>query len=187
MAWRELSALQWALLFSGAVHAALLTVILATLGILYLSGNTLNTITLFALILSLGLIVDDTIIMVEAVDAAKKESRQKREIISQAIKRVARASTAGTLTTMLAFAPMLFIGGVLGDFIRVLPITVMLSLAMSLLVSIALVPLLASGVILWKKPGPSRNPVLWAESFVSGGLARLIDEQIAPANPPFRA
>ncbi|HTE21514.1 MAG TPA: efflux RND transporter permease subunit [Candidatus Limnocylindria bacterium] len=153
---------------------AMFTVVLTTLAILYLTGNTLNTITLFALILSLGLIVDDTVIKVEAIDAAKSESRRKRHIVALAAKRVSLASVAGTATTMLAFAPMLFIGGTLGDFIRVLPVTVIISLAMSLLVSLVLVPLFASGIILRGHPKPGRNPITRLETFVSGGLAQLV-------------
>ena len=153
---------------------AMLSVMLVTIGILYLTGNTLNTITMFALILSLGLIVDDTIIKVDAIDAAKAESRRKREIVALAAKRVSLASVAGTITTMLAFAPMLFVGGVLGDFIRIMPITVIIGLAMSLLVSLVLVPIISSNVILRKRPERPRNPVLKAEAFVSGGLAKLV-------------
>jgi multidrug efflux pump subunit AcrB len=153
---------------------SMLTVMLVTLGILYVTGNSLNTITLFALILSLGLIVDDTIIKVDAIDAAKGESRRKRRIVALAARRVSRASVAGTVTTMLAFAPMLFVSGTLGDFIRIMPITVIVSLAMSLLVSLILVPILASGIILRKQPRPTRNPLLKVESAVSNGLARMV-------------
>jgi multidrug efflux pump subunit AcrB len=153
---------------------SMITVLALTIAILYAIGYTLNTITLFALILSLGLIVDDTIIKVEAMDAAKLESRRKRDIVSLAAKRVSRASAAGTFTTMLAFAPMLFVGGVLGDFIRLLPITIIISLAMSLLVSLTIVPLLASGIILRGKPKESRNPILKLEKAISNGLARLL-------------
>jgi multidrug efflux pump subunit AcrB len=126
-----------------ATALSMITVLLATVGVLYATGNSLNTITLFALILSLGLIVDDTTIMVEAIDAAKRKKLAKTEVVAAAIKKVARASFAGTLTTMLGFAPMLFIGGILGSFIRILPITIIIALAMSLLISLTLVPFFA--------------------------------------------
>jgi len=133
---------------AGIVTAlSMVTVILATIGLLYGLGITLNTITLFALILSLGLIVDDTTIMVEAIDAGQEEFRSRRVVVSTAIKRVARASFAGTLTTMLAFAPMLFISGILGDFIRILPLTIIIALAVSLLISLTLVPFLARIIV----------------------------------------
>ena len=153
---------------------SMITVMLLTMATLKVTGNTLNTVTLFALILSLGLIVDDTTIKVEAMDAAKRESRRKRDIVALAAKRVSRASAAGTFVTMLGFAPMLFVGGVLGDFIRVLPVTIIISLAYSLLVSLVLVPLLSSFIILRGLPKESGNPVGKLEQLLSSGLAGLL-------------
>lgn len=101
-----------------ATSLSMATVLLATIGSLKLFGYSLNTITLFALILSLALIVDDTTIVAEAIDASQKEGRSKRETVAYAIKRVARASTTGTLVTILAFAPMLFINGILFSLAR---------------------------------------------------------------------
>lgn len=114
-----------------------------TIGALYLSGLTLNTITLFALILTLGLIVDDTIIVTEALESERAKGGKPLEAIKIAIKRIALASLAGTLTTMLGFAPLLFIGGILGDFIRVMPITIITSLAVSFIVSITFIPFMS--------------------------------------------
>ncbi len=153
---------------------AMATVMLIVVATLYITNNTLNTVTLFALILSLGLIVDDTTIKVEAIDAAKHMHRRKRDIIALAAKRVSRASAAGTLTTILAFAPMLFVSGILGDFIRVLPVTIIISLVLSLLVSLILVPILSSRLILRGWPRKSQNPILILEQAISNGLARLL-------------
>ena len=159
-----------------ATAISMASVLLITVGVLYLLGITLNTITLFALVLCLGLIVDDTTIMAEAIDAGKRADATNREIVSGAMKKVARASTAGTLVTMLAFAPMLFISGILGSFIKVLPITIIISLAVSLLVSLTLIPFMSRFLLLSKKgkAGESRNPVLKLENAVSSGLAKLI-------------
>ena len=152
------------------------TVLLITVGALYAVGITLNTITLFALVLCLGLIVDDTTIMAEAIDAGKRANLTNREIVAVAIKKVARASTAGTLVTMLAFAPMLFISGILGSFIRVLPITIITSLGVSLVVSLTLIPFMSRRLILSEKSkkGQSRNPFLTAENWISDHLAGII-------------
>ncbi|MEI6481400.1 MAG: efflux RND transporter permease subunit [Candidatus Saccharibacteria bacterium] len=153
------------------------TVLLATIGGLKLFGYSLNTITLFALILSLALIVDDTTIVAEAIDAGQKDGMNKREIVALAVKRVARASTTGTLVTMLAFAPMIFIGGILGSFIRALPITIIISLGFSLLVSLSLIPFLARHLILTDTSKPkhkSRNPIIRLEHIMSTGLASLV-------------
>jgi HAE1 family hydrophobic/amphiphilic exporter-1 len=160
-----------------ATALSMASVLLITVGVLFAVGITLNTITLFALVLCLGLIVDDTTIMAEAIDAGKKAGTTNREIVATAMKKVARASTAGTLVTMLAFAPMLFIGGILGSFIRVLPITIIVSLAVSLLVSLTLIPFMSRFLLLnksSKNAGKTRNPVLRLENSISSGLANLI-------------
>jgi len=160
-----------------ATSLSMATVLLATIGSLKLFGYSLNTITLFALILSLALIVDDTTIVAEAIDASQKEGRSKRETVAYAIKRVARASTTGTLVTMLAFAPMLFISGILGSFIKALPITIILSLAFSLLISLSFIPFLAGWLIIPKKFTKNKksfNPVSRLESWLSNGLSHTI-------------
>lgn len=149
-----------------------------TLGILYIAGISLNTITLFALILCLGLIVDDTVIMAEAIDKYKDDSRSFAEAVKIAANHVAVASLAGTITTMLAFAPLLFVSGILGEFIRVLPITIIISLAVSLLASITLIPFLASKIDRkpgrdWRKTLGRYNPFRWVElaiSFAGSGI-----------------
>jgi multidrug efflux pump subunit AcrB len=117
------------------------TTLAITIGVLQLIGYSLNTITLFSLVLCLALIVDDTTIMVEAIDKGLKSRQKFREVISQSLQKVARASATGTLTTVLAFAPMLFIGGILGEFIRAIPITIIISLVVSLVVSFVFIPL----------------------------------------------
>lgn len=133
---------------------SMVTVLLATVGVLYLLGYTLNTITLFGLVLSLSLIVDDTTIIAEAIDAAKHRHRDKRQAIIEAISKVARASATGTFVTALAFAPMLFITGLLGSFIKVMPVTIITAIILSLIVSLALIPLLSKNLIL---AGKSKN------------------------------
>lgn len=127
---------------SVATALSMTATVLITVGVLHLIGYTLNTITLFSLVLCLALIVDDTTIMVEAIDAGLKKGGKFKEVVSSAMRRVARASATGTLTTMLAFAPMLFIGGVLGKFIRAIPVTIIISLAVSLVVSFVFIPLI---------------------------------------------
>ncbi len=130
---------------------SMITVLLATLGLMYLSGYTLNVITLFALILGLALIVDDTIIMVEAIDAARKRLKDRREIVKEAATKISRAMLAATLTACLSFAPLLFVGGILGTFIRAIPITLIASLLISLLVALIFIPFFSRFLLLGKK------------------------------------
>jgi len=117
---------------------------------LTLIGYSLNTITLFALILVLGLFVDDGIIVVEAIDAFKKQGFKGFAAVRQAIKSIGVADWLGTITTVLVFVPLLFISGPLGEFIRQIPATVILSLVISLLVALSILPFV-SGVFLQNK------------------------------------
>lgn len=130
---------------------AMLTVLAITLGVLFVAGYTLNTITLFSLILCLGLIVDDTIIMVEAIDAQRRKRSDPRETVKIATRKVSRAMVAATSTAALSFAPLLFVGGILGSFIRAIPVTVITSLVVSLLVALIFIPLFARYLLLGKK------------------------------------
>jgi multidrug efflux pump subunit AcrB len=158
-----------------ATALTMLTVLLTTVLILYLFGLTLNVISLFALILSLGLIVDDATIISEAIDSMKKHSKDRKEVVKEAIGRIGRASSAGTLTTILAFTPMLFISGILGGFIRAIPITIIISLALSLILSLSLIPFFASGFLLNKSDKDEKsNPVQKLEKYIARKLAKLI-------------
>lgn len=130
---------------------AMITVIAATIGLLYVFGYTLNVITLFALILGLSLIVDDTIIMTEAIDAARRRNKTAKEAVAQATRKISRAMVAATLTAALSFAPLLFIGGILGGFIRAIPLTIISALLISLFVALVFIPLFAKYILLGKK------------------------------------
>jgi multidrug efflux pump subunit AcrB len=134
----------------------IITVMAAILSSLYIIGYSLNTISLFALVLTLGLFVDDATIIVEALDANKNRRKRARDAVRLAIGRVGLASIAGTITTVLVFAPMLFVSGVLGDFIRILPMTVIISLLLSLILSLIIIPLLGLPLIVRSKS--AQNP-----------------------------
>lgn len=154
---------------------SMLTVLAITAGVLFLTGYSLNTITLFALILCLGLIVDDTIIMVEAIDAQRRRLRNAREIIRVATRKVSRAMVAATLTAALSFAPLLFVGGILGGFIRAIPVTVITSLLVSLAVALVFIPLFARWLLLGKKQLGAANvhePAAKTEARIASFIAR---------------
>lgn len=175
---------------------AMLTVLAITLGVLFVTGYSLNTITLFSLILCLGLIVDDTIIMVEAIDAQRRKRKDPRETVKVATQKVSRAMVAATSTAALSFAPLLFVGGILGSFIRAIPVTVITSLVVSLLVALVFIPLFARYILLGKKQMGEENthepasaveariaqfiakPMLWARNsrkrIVGVGIVALI-------------
>lgn len=137
------------------------TVLAVTLLGILATGNTLNTIVLFGLVLILGLIVDNAIVMTEAIDRSKNRRRLKAtndKIITEAVGKVGLAMAAGTLTTVLVFTPILFVSGVLGEFIRILPTTVVIALLSSLVIAFVFIPFFASGLLLRSKK--ERKPLL---------------------------
>jgi multidrug efflux pump subunit AcrB len=136
--------------FRASIITALfiLTVLAVSTGVLYLVGISLNTISLFGIILALGLFVDDAIVITEAIDAFRDKSGNAIAGIGRAIRRVGLASASGTVTTVLVFAPMLAISGILGEFIRVLPQAVIIALVTSLVLSLIFIPFAARYLIL---------------------------------------
>ena len=143
---------------------------------LWVFGYSLNTITLFGLILTLGLLVDDAIVISESIDSSRddpspQEDDRRLGIVRTALERVGSASLAGTLTTVVVFSPMLFVGGILGEFIRSIPATVIITLILSFIFSIVFIPAVAR-VFLLKGP-PSNNPIVRAEKAVGRAAGRL--------------
>lgn len=107
------------------------------------TGNSLNFVSLFSLILAIGILVDSGIVVTEAINARAKKYKTKKEAAYAAIKEYAWPLIAGTMTSIAAFVPLFFISGVTGKFIATIPYTVIFVLLSSLFVALALVPLLA--------------------------------------------
>lgn len=119
------------------------TVLASTFLGLYLIGYSLNVLSLFSLILVLGLVVDDAIVVVEAIDRKIREGVRGRRAVAEAINEIGLADISGTLTTVLVFIPMAFTSGILGEFIRLIPITVVLALFISLFIGLSITPLIS--------------------------------------------
>ena len=107
-----------------------------------LVGNTLNFISLFSLILSIGILVDSDIVMSEGIEKLIKKGYTKEEASIEAVKRLGTPMIAGTLTTIAVFVPLMFLSGTTGQFIKSIPFTVIFVLIASQLVSIFAIPVL---------------------------------------------
>ncbi len=116
---------------------------------LYLSGNTINFISLFALILGIGVLVDAGIVMVEGINKyiANHPHGNKREAARHAVVDFASPITSGTLTTVAMFAGLFIVSGVTGQFISGIPFTLIFVLFASLLVAIGFIPLISTSVL----------------------------------------
>jgi HAE1 family hydrophobic/amphiphilic exporter-1 len=116
------------------------------------SGYTLNIITLGALTIAIGRVVDDSIVVIENIKRHLSFGENKREAILAAVKEVAGAVTASTVTTVAVFLPLALVGDVTGELFRPFALTVAIALAASLFVSLTIVPVLAYWFLRAKAP-----------------------------------
>ncbi len=116
------------------------------IGILVIAmmGLTINMVVLFALIIAVGMLVDGAIVVVELADRKMCEGLTRSEAYRVAAQRMAWPITASTATTLAAFLPLLFWPGIMGEFMKYLPITLIATLSASLLMALIFVPTLGS-------------------------------------------
>ncbi len=134
-----------------AVVAALsipLSFLIAFIG-LYLTGNSLNFISLFALILAVGILVDSGIVVTEAIHARMRDGSEALFAARKALADYAWPLIAGTMATVAVFIPLFFISGIVGKFIAGIPYTLIFVLSASIFVALGMVPLIA--ILLSKK------------------------------------
>ncbi len=122
-----------------ALFAIPITFLIAFI-VLYFYGYTLNSMTLYALVLSLGLLVDSFIIILEGIFHNMREGYSSVQAALLSVANYSKPLTAGMLTTVAAFVPMLLVSGILGEYLEIFPITIAIVLISSLFVSLVLVP-----------------------------------------------
>lgn len=130
-----------------------LSFVIAFIGLLA-SGNTLNNVSLFALILAIGILVDSGVVMVEAFHTRLRKYGNKEDAAIFSIKEYAWPLIAGTFTTIAVFIPLLFLTGIIGKFLFSIPFTLIFVLLASIFVALGLVPLLS---IMFVREGHSTN------------------------------
>ncbi len=113
-------------------------------GILFLNtmGFTLNIVVLFSLILVVGMLVDGAIVTTELADRRMAEGLSRKEAYAAAAKRMSWPIIASTATTLAVFLPLLFWPGIVGEFMKYLPITVLVTLSASLAMALIFIPVL---------------------------------------------
>lgn len=116
------------------------------LGILVITsfGVTINMMVLFALIMAVGLLVDGAIVVTELADRRMAEGIERHDAYSSAARRMSWPIIASTCTTLAAFVPLVFWPGIMGEFMKFLPITLVAVLSASLLMALLFVPTLGS-------------------------------------------
>ncbi len=122
------------------VAAGIPIAFLATLTVMFLSGQSINMISMFALIMMLGIIVDDAIVVGEETATRQAAGEGLMEAAENGAKRMFTPVTAASLTTMAAFLPILLIGGRIGDVMVAIPLVVIAVLIASLVESFLILP-----------------------------------------------
>jgi HAE1 family hydrophobic/amphiphilic exporter-1 len=160
------------LVFLFSVRSTLVTAISIPASVLitfigmYASGYTLNIITLGALTIAIGRVVDDSIVVIENIKRHLGLGEAKLQAINTAVREVAGAITASTVTTVAVFLPLALVGDITGELFRPFALTVTIALAASLFVSLTIVPVLAYWFL------PSKERTKGARRHVEGAPSR---------------
>ena len=135
--------------FLWAVRASLITAISIPLSVfigflcMRLSGVTLNLLTLSAVTIAIGRLIDDSIVMIEIIFRRMRRGEHFKEASINGAKEIATPITAATLATVAIFIPLMFVGGIVGEMFIPFGLTVTFTMLASLLVALALIPALS--------------------------------------------
>jgi multidrug efflux pump len=143
--------------------------------IINMMGYSMNIVVLFALIMAVGMLVDGAIVVVELAERNMQNGYAPKLAFTQASKRMAWPITASTATTLAAFMPLVFWPGIIGEFMKYLPITLLVTLSMSLLMALFFVP--TFGALLRGKSGEGDTALMRAAETDLLQEARLTYEQ----------
>jgi len=143
LGWRE----------AGIVGVAIPATLALTLLVFYLTGFTLNRITLFALIFSIGILVDDAIVVVENIvrhfHLPRNRGRPWSEIAVEAVREVGNPTILATFAVIAAVLPMAFVGGLMGPYMRPIPIGSSAAMFWSLLIAFIVTPWASIRILRW--------------------------------------
>jgi len=125
---------------------------------LNLTGDTLNLMSLGGLAVAIGLIIDDTVVVIENIARHITEGQTGDEAVDRASKEISGAVIGSTFTTILVFLPLAFIQGMVGQFFQSLSLALTMALLVSMVVSLTIIPVLAAR-FLGRKPMPHSGPI----------------------------
>ncbi|MCK5117009.1 MAG: efflux RND transporter permease subunit [Candidatus Aegiribacteria sp.] len=129
---------------AGIISLSMPLSFVASFAVMYLLGVSLNIMSLAGLSISIGMIVDNSVVVLENIHRWRREGEDRLKAAEHGAGQVGMAVTASTLTTVAVFIPMLFVPGMTGQIFRDLSLTIAAALFISLFVSQSLIPVLAS-------------------------------------------
>lgn len=131
--------------------------LIGTFAVLYLLGYSANTLSLFAIILALTMVVDDAIVVVENVETKMAEGLDRLQATAQALRQIAGPVIATTLVLLAVFVPVALLPGIVGELYRQFAVTLSTAVALSSLVALTLTPALCAAAA----PRPARPAAVW--------------------------
>ena len=152
------------LLFLKSLRATLIAALsiplslIITFVFLYLTGDTLNLMSLGGLAVAIGLIIDDTVVVIENIARHLAGGESGDGAIDRASREISGAVIGSTLTTILVFVPLAFVSGVVGQFFQSLSLSLSVALLVSMVVSLTIIPVLAAR-FLGRRPMPTTGPI----------------------------
>lgn len=130
--------------------------LVGTFGALYLLGYSANTLSLFAIILALTMVVDDAIVVVENVETLMAEGQKRTEATAQALRQIAGPVIATTLVLLAVFGPVALLPGIVGELYRQFAVTLSVAVVLSSLVALTLTPALCALLLRPRPAQPAR-------------------------------
>jgi CzcA family heavy metal efflux pump len=125
---------------------------------LKLTGDTLNLMSLGGLAVAIGLIIDDTVVVIENIARHLAAGQTGDDAVDRASREISGAVIGSTMTTILVFLPLAFVRGVVGQFFQSLSLSLSVALLVSMVVSLTIIPVLAAR-FLGRRPMPTTGPV----------------------------
>lgn len=144
--------------------------------LLNIMGYSLNQLSIVGLVVALGLLVDDSIVVVENIERWMREGHSRLDATLKATNQIGMAVLGCTVTLIIAFLPLVFLPEASGEFIRSLPMAVIFCIVASLVVSLTVVPFLSSRILKSHQGNPEGNLFMRAlKKLISGSYSRLLD------------
>jgi len=147
--------------------------LIVTFAVMDQAELTLNIISMAGLALAVGLLVDNSIVVLESIFRHREEGEELREAANKGTGEVAMAITASTLTTLSVFVPVLFVPGIAGELFNDMVVTIVFSLTVSLFVALTLVPLLSSRFLQFKEKRQGKTILTKTGDRIGGWLLNL--------------
>jgi HAE1 family hydrophobic/amphiphilic exporter-1 len=136
------------------VAAAIPISLIATFGLVWLAGYTLNTMTLLGMTLAVGVVIDDAIVVLENIERHREGGAEGKQAAALGTREIAFAATAATVSIAAVFLPVIFVEGIVGNFLGEFGLTVAAAVLISLFVALTLTPMLAARL---PPPGASQQ------------------------------